>query len=101
MQAILARAGTLHLAGISAGEPARGHTPEAAAGQAEAVFDALETRLAEAGARLTDLCKITMQITDRAFRQAVYGVMGRRLLGVRPVSTGLIVAGLHDPHALF
>jgi enamine deaminase RidA (YjgF/YER057c/UK114 family) len=27
--------------------------------------------------------------------------MGRRLMGVRPVSTGLIVNGLEDPHALF
>lgn len=90
----------LRLPGLSAPAP-RGHTAEAAALQAEAVFDALEARLEAAGARLGDLCKITMQITDRAFRQPVYGVMGRRLAGVRPVSTGLIVAGLPDPHALF
>ncbi|HYF09304.1 MAG TPA: RidA family protein [Acetobacteraceae bacterium] len=100
-RAVLARGGTIHLGGFSAGGVGHGHAPEAAAKQAEAVFDALETRLAEVGARLTDLCKITMQITDRAWRQAVYGVMGRRLMGVRPVSTGIIVQGLHDPHALF
>ena len=81
--------------------PCPGHAPETAAAQAEAVFDALETRLAAAGATLTDLCKMTMQITDRAWRQPVYGVMGRRLAGVRPVSTGLIVGGLADPDALF
>jgi enamine deaminase RidA (YjgF/YER057c/UK114 family) len=92
--------GALLLGGIAAGA-ARGHTPEAAAAQAEAVFDELEAHLAAVGGALHDICKITMQITDRAFRQAVYAVMGRRLMGVRPVSTGLIVNGLHDPHALF
>ncbi|HEV7263460.1 MAG TPA: RidA family protein [Falsiroseomonas sp.] len=92
--------GALLLGGISAGMP-HGHTPEAASAQAEAVFDSLEARLADSGAALHDVCKITMQITDRAFRQAVYAVMGRRLLGVRPVSTGLIVSGFADPHALF
>ncbi len=101
MSGVLARDGTLHLGGLSAGHAAQEYTPDAAARQAEAVFDALEERLAQAGARLTDLCKITMQIADRAYRQAVYGVMGRRLMGVRPVSTGLIVKALHDPRALF
>ena len=91
----------IHLAGITAGHVAPLHTEAAAAAQAEAVFDALEARIAEQGGKLTDLCKITMQITDRAYRQAVYGVMGRRLMGVRPVSTGLIVKALRDPAALF
>jgi enamine deaminase RidA (YjgF/YER057c/UK114 family) len=91
----------IHLGGITAGEVAPLYTAEAAAAQAEAVFDGLEQRIAAQGGRLTDLCKITMQITDRAYRQAVYGVMGKRLMGVRPVSTGLIVKALHDPAALF
>lgn len=91
----------IHLGGIFAGHVTPLHNEAAAAAQAEAVFDALEARIAEQGGQLTDLCKITMQITDRAYRQAVYGVMGRRLFGVRPVSTGLIVKALHDPAALF
>lgn len=78
-----------------------GHGPAAAAAQAEAVFDRLAAELAAQGSRLSDVCKLTMQITDRAVRQAVYGVMGRRLAGVFPVSTGLIVKGLDDPDALF
>src|SRR5579875_3564610 len=73
----------------------------AAAAQAEAVFTELADYLARHGAALTDVCQITMQITDRAYRQAVYGVLGRMLPSVFPVSTGLIVSGLHDPHALF
>ena len=75
-----------------------GHSPQAAAAQAEAVFDQLAAALP---GRLTDVCKITMQITDRAYRQSVYGVLGRRLAGVFPVSTGLIVKALPDPDALF
>jgi enamine deaminase RidA (YjgF/YER057c/UK114 family) len=100
MRQALASGGALLLGGICTGAPA-GHTPDAAAAQAEAVFDELEARLRTAGGSLHDICKITMQITDRAFRQAVYAVMGKRLMGVRPVSTGLIVDGLDDPHALF
>lgn len=91
----------IHLGGISAAHVAPQHSAEAAVIQAEAVFDTLEAQITAQGGRLTDLCKITMQITDRAYRQAVYGVMGRRLMGVRPVSTGLIVKALHDPAALF
>jgi enamine deaminase RidA (YjgF/YER057c/UK114 family) len=78
-----------------------GHSPEAAAAQAEAVFAQLADHLAQHGAQLTDTCKITMQITDRAYRQSVYGVLGRALAGVYPVSTGLIVPALLDPDALF
>ncbi len=78
-----------------------GHTPAGAAAQAEAVFARLRNELAQRGGQPTDVCKITMQITDRAFRQAVYGVLGRELAGVWPVSTGLIVKGLDAPDALF
>jgi len=78
-----------------------GHTAAAAAEQAEAVFSRLHDALTAAGGAATDVCKITMQITDRAYRQAIYGVLGRQLAGVFPVSTGLIVKGLPDPDALF
>lgn len=78
-----------------------GHTPAAAAAQAEAVFGLLHGWLARDGGGPGDLCKVTMAITDRAHRQAVYGVLGRALPGVWPVSTGLIVPCLHDPDALF
>lgn len=77
-----------------------GHGPAASAMQAEAVFGRLRALLAQDGGGPGDLCKITMSITDRAHRQAVYGVLGRALPGVWPVSTGLIVPGLHDPDAL-
>ena len=77
-----------------------GHTPAAAAAQAAAVFARLHAALALTGGGPGDVCKITMHITDRAWRQAVYGAMGQGLPGVFPVSTGLIVPGLPDPCAL-
>lgn len=86
---------------VSATVRRHGHAPEAAAAQAEAVFTLLRHRLEAQGASLTDTRKITMQITDRAYREPVYAVLGRMLAGVYPVSTGLIVPGLHDPDALF
>ena len=55
----------IHLGGITAAHVAPQHSAEAAALQAEAVFNTLEARIAEQGGSLTDLCKITMQITDR------------------------------------
>ncbi len=78
-----------------------GHSPAAAGLQAEAVFRQLRERLAQDGGSVQDLCKITMEITDRAYRQAIYGALGQALPGIWPVSTGLIVKGLLDPDALF
>lgn len=78
-----------------------GHTAAAAAQQARAIFGKLRAALEAGGGDLHDVCKITMQITDRAYRQAVYSVLGQELAGVFPVSTGLIVPGLDDPDALF
>ena len=53
--------------------------------------------LEEAGASLADVCKVTIYITDRAYREPVYQEIGRWLKGVYPCSTGLIVNGLARP----
>jgi enamine deaminase RidA (YjgF/YER057c/UK114 family) len=53
--------------------------------------------LAEAGASLGHICKITTYITDRAYREPVYNVVGRYLKGIPTVGTGLIVKGLAMP----
>jgi len=53
--------------------------------------------LEEQGAKLEDICKITIFITDRAYREPVYRVIGKWLKGVFPVSTGIIVQGLARP----
>lgn len=71
-----------------------------AAAQAENAMRCAQILLEEAGSRLADVVKITIYITDRAYREPVYQVVGRWLKGVFPVSTGLIVQGLAKPEYL-
>src|SRR5262245_58106585 len=71
-----------------------------AAAQTENAMACVKTLLEEAGARLEDICKITIYIVDRAYREPVYRVVGKWLKGVYPVSTGLIVQGLARPEYL-
>ena len=59
------------------------------AAQAEQAMANVKQLLEEAGARLEHICKITVYITDRAYREPVYRVIGKWLKGVYPVSTGL------------
>ena len=68
-----------------------------AAAQAENALRCAEILLKEAGAELSDVCKIVIYITDRAYREPVYRVIGKWLKGVYPVSTGIIVNGLAKP----
>jgi enamine deaminase RidA (YjgF/YER057c/UK114 family) len=70
------------------------------AAQADNAMRCAKQLLEEAGARLEDVCKITIYITDRAYREPVYRTIGRWLKGVHPVSTGLIVKGLAKPEML-
>lgn len=67
------------------------------AAQTEQAMRNVKQLLEEAGACLDDICKITVYVTDRAYRDEVYQVIGRWLKGVYPVSTGLIVQGLAKP----
>ena len=67
------------------------------AAQAEQAMANVKTLLKEQGAKLEDICKITVYITDRAYREPVYRVVGKWLKGVFPVSTGLIIQGLARP----
>ena len=71
-----------------------------AAAQAENAMRCAQILLEEAGSKLAHVCKVTIYITDRAYREAVYQVVGRWLKGVHPVSTGLIVNGLARPEYL-
>jgi enamine deaminase RidA (YjgF/YER057c/UK114 family) len=71
-----------------------------AAAQTEQAMQNVATLLAEAGAKLEHICKITTYITDRAYRDPVYAVTGRWLAGIHPCGTGLIVNGLATPEML-
>ncbi len=71
-----------------------------AAAQAEQAMRNIETLLGEAGARLDEICKIVIYLTDTRYREEVYRVVGRWLRGVHPVSTGLVVSALARPEWL-
>jgi enamine deaminase RidA (YjgF/YER057c/UK114 family) len=71
-----------------------------AAAQAENAMACAKVLLEEAGAGLQDVVKIVIYVTDRAYREPVYRVVGRWLKGVHPVSTGIIVQGLAKPEYL-
>jgi enamine deaminase RidA (YjgF/YER057c/UK114 family) len=67
------------------------------AAQAEQAMANVELLLGEAGARLQDICKLVVYVTDIRHREDVYRVMGRWLRGVHPCSTGLVVDALARP----
>jgi enamine deaminase RidA (YjgF/YER057c/UK114 family) len=71
-----------------------------AAAQAENAMACAKVLLEEAGAGLQDVVKIVIYVTDRAYREPVYRVVGHWLKGVHPVSTGIIVQGLAKPEYL-
>jgi|SRR5215208_5137064 len=71
-----------------------------AAAQAEQAMSNIATLLAEAGAQLEDICRITVYLTDVRHREEVYRVIGRHLQGVFPVSTGIVVSALARPEWL-
>ena len=68
-----------------------------AAAQAENAMSCVKILLKESGAKLEHVCKVTIYITDRSYREEVYEAVGRWLKGVHVCSTGLIVKGLALP----
>ena len=76
---------------VSVGDPA---------GQAEQAMDNIELLLAECGATLEHVCKVTVYLTDIRYREPVYRVLGHRMRGVHPAFTGLVVVALARPEWL-
>jgi len=70
------------------------------AGQAEQAMANVAKLLEECGARLEDICKATVYLTDIRFREPVYEVLGRWLEDVHPVFTGVVVTALARPEWL-
>jgi len=70
------------------------------AGQAEKIMDNVELLLSECGGGIEHICKATIYLTDIRYREPVYRVLGRRLKGVYPVFTGLVVVALARPEWL-
>jgi enamine deaminase RidA (YjgF/YER057c/UK114 family) len=70
------------------------------AAQAEQAMANVELLLREAGAGLEHVVKVVIYLVDPRHREPVYRVVGRRLKGVHPVSTGLVVSALARPEWL-
>jgi enamine deaminase RidA (YjgF/YER057c/UK114 family) len=70
------------------------------AAQAENAMRCVKILLEEAGATLEHICKTTIYVTDRKYREPVYQIVGKWLKGVYPCQTGLIVSGLAKPEML-
>jgi enamine deaminase RidA (YjgF/YER057c/UK114 family) len=68
--------------------------------QADQAMRNVKTLLEEQGSCLDDICKITVYLVDRGYREAVYQAIGKWLKGVFPVSTGLVIDGLARPEYL-
>ena len=71
------------------------------AAQAEQAMQNVRTLLEAAGGRVEDICMVTNYTTRHADRAQVYPVIARHLAGVNPVSTGLVVQALSEPHIDF
>ena len=68
--------------------------------QTENAMSCVKILLEESGAKLEHICKVTIYITDRSYREEVYEVVGRWLKGIHVCSTGLIVKGLALPEMM-
>ena len=83
------------------GTMATGRSVEDARIQADVALANLALLLREAGGGMEDVCKITVYISDRAYRAAVYPMIGRHFGDVRPVSTGIVTTAFARPDILF
>ena len=68
--------------------------------QALTAFGIALDALAAAGAKVEDVIRTRMYVTDPAYSEAVAGAHGSLFAAVRPVATLVVVAGLLDPQHL-
>lgn len=74
--------------------------PGDAGAQADQACRNIEHWMGEAGGSLSDVCKLTVYVTDISYRPAVYTAINRWFEGVQHCSTGVVVSGLADPSLL-
>ena len=70
------------------------------AAQADQAMKNVQQLLDEVGAKLEDICKVKVWVTDRAFLEPVMNVLGRHLRNIYPVYSEIIVDGLARPEML-
>ena len=71
-----------------------------AGAQAEQACQNIKQLMEEAGGSIHDVCKLTVYVTDRSYRPAVYGAIEKYFEGVHHCSTGVVVQGLALPELL-
>jgi len=71
------------------GDPAR---------QTEQALENLGMLMGEAGARFSDICKIKVWVTDRAFIEPVHRVLAHHLRGIPVVMNTVCINGLARPY---
>jgi enamine deaminase RidA (YjgF/YER057c/UK114 family) len=91
--------GAVHVAG-TAPIPADGDPPEGAYEQARLCLEIVAGALERAGARLEDVVRTRIYITDVEDWQAVARAHGEVFAEILPASTCVVVSGLLDPRFL-
>ena len=71
-----------------------------AAAQADQAMQNVKTLLAEAGATLADVVRVSVWVTDRDHRVPVLNAIGRHLKGVHATYGDVIIKGLATPELL-
>lgn len=92
------RAGARVVVSGTAPVPADGSAPPAGPyDQARVCLGLIDEALTKAGARLQDVVRTRMYLTDAAHWQEVARAHGEVFGAIRPAATAVIVAGLLDP----
>ena len=65
--------------------------------QADQACRNIKQFIEEAGGSLSDVCKLTVYVTDISYRGPVYEAINRWFDGVHHCSTGVVVQSLADP----
>lgn len=68
--------------------------------QAEQACRNIKALMEDAGGTLWDVCKLTVFVTDAAYRPAVYAAINAAFDGVHHCSTGIVAKGLAVPEML-
>ena len=68
-----------------------------AGAQAEQACKNIKQLMEEAGGTIKDVCKLTVYVTDVAYRPAVYKMIQKYFEGVHHCSTGVVVTALARP----
>lgn len=84
------------VAGTTGYDPETGEMPTDVAAQARNALARIRATLAEAGAEMRDIVRVTLYLTDRADLPALMPIFKEAYDGARPAATG-IIAQLVDP----